>query len=504
MMRERVDWIIALGMTSFASTVLLARVPAFPLLGYDSYPEILTSRILSFSDFIGTFTEQTSEGFYPSAFLRPLLNLSLAADYALWGIEPWGYHLTTVILVGACGLALFWLSKCLLGPDARWGPLAALTVFLVAPVQLEIIPLISRRMDVLCGLFSALALATQIDRIRRPKPIVGITPAILTALAVGSKESGVALAPVILLLVVDFLPERRLLERLRFAIRVVLPHAIAIAGVFSLRYAAIGGLGGHETTDPTAILSRLPRWLGNIMVQILSFGPSGPNGFSIQELSLISAFMLSALVLLSFFLLRRQQAAASRDRESHRELTCFCIAGVWIVMLAGIYAVTGLLQPWYLFLPIMGLSLALGSAVQRCVRISRESSGGRRAIAIASLAMITIWAGLVARYSPLVIGFGHWNHGAAQVGPYLQALTVRIELNSDGRYIEVAPPPLVGPGSPSPIVTPFATWIAIYSLPAWAQLQFPDREIEFQMLSDHEPPPAPDANVLRIGVRSAK
>ena len=83
MTRSRAEWLAAIAVVTLAGAVFLARVPAFPLLGFDSYPEILTSRILDLDDFIGTFTEQTSEDFYPSAFYRPVLNLSLAADYAL-------------------------------------------------------------------------------------------------------------------------------------------------------------------------------------------------------------------------------------------------------------------------------------------------------------------------------------------------------------------------------------------------------------------------------------
>lgn len=46
-------------------------------------------------------------------------------------------------------------------------------IFLLAPAQLEIISLVSRRMDSICGLFSVLALATQTLRIRRPTPAAG-------------------------------------------------------------------------------------------------------------------------------------------------------------------------------------------------------------------------------------------------------------------------------------------------------------------------------------------
>ena len=102
-----------------------------------------------------------------------------------------------------------------------------------------------------------------------------------------------------------------------------------------------------------------------------------------------------------------------------------------IVMLAAIYAVTGLLHPWYLFLPMLGLALLLGAFVQRLVRIHAFGSGASRKLAVVGLAGVALWAVLAARYSPLMSGFGHWDLGAEKVGPYLlrprrQAVPTRI------------------------------------------------------------------------------
>ena len=55
-----------------------------------------------------------------------------------------------------------------------------------------------------------------------------------------------------------------------------------------------------------------------------------------------------------------------------------------------------------------------------------------------------------------------------------------------------------GAGDPSPITT----WINIYTLPAWAALRFPEREIEFRKLPLDEPVPKRDPETLLIGLRS--
>ncbi|MBW2417103.1 MAG: hypothetical protein JRH19_01075 [Deltaproteobacteria bacterium] len=501
---DRADWIGAVALVICACGIFFVKVPAYPLLGWDSYPEILTSRILDLADFVGTFTEQTSEGFHPSAFYRPLLNLSLAADYALWGLEPLGYHLTTVLLLGGCGLALFWLSRCLLGAGARYGPWATLLIFLLAPVQTEIIPLISRRMDILCGLFSVLALATQTLRIRRPTPVAGVVPALFTALSVGSKEAGVALVPLIFTLALFLLPEERFPRRSRFAARVALHHGVAVALVFAARFAAIGGLGGHPTTDPSEILTRLPLWLGLTVTQIASAWPVTANADSSDWLYAVSAISLLSLTGLSLFVLRQREVSRGIGPESLSELTTIAIAGIWIVLLAGIYAVTGLLRPWHLFLPMMGFALLVGAVVQRLIRIHEIGRGASRKATVAALAGIALWVALVARYSPLLIGFGHWDLGAQKVGPYLEELRLQIEQHPSGGYFEMPMPPQVAPGNPSPIKTDVATWVNAYSLPAWAELRFPGRSIEFRRLSRRAPAPRPEADVLLIGIRAAR
>ena len=111
---------------------------------------------------------------------------------------------------------------------------------------------------------------------------------------------------------------------------------------------------------------------------------------------------------------------------------------------------------------------------------------------------------MVSRYSPLLVGFGHWEIGAQAVGRYLKQLTVRIGRAQIGQYIEVPAPPQIANALPSPIPTPWATLIHVYSLPAWAELSFPERRIEFQENSGPGTSPDPKPGVLVIGVRKGE
>ncbi len=98
---------------------------------------------------------------------RPLINLSLALNYALGGAEVWGYHLFNVLVHAAAGLVLFGLvRRTLLQPPlaARWGPAALPLAFTVAalwtvhPLQTESVTCVMQRTESLMGFFYLLTL----------------------------------------------------------------------------------------------------------------------------------------------------------------------------------------------------------------------------------------------------------------------------------------------------------------------------------------------------------
>jgi len=82
---------------------------------------------------------------------RPLVTLTYFSDYAIFGLKPWGYHLTNLLLHLLTGIVIFFLSKRIL--PGRVGPLLAALIFIIHPVQTEAVNGISFREDLLCCLF---------------------------------------------------------------------------------------------------------------------------------------------------------------------------------------------------------------------------------------------------------------------------------------------------------------------------------------------------------------
>jgi tetratricopeptide (TPR) repeat protein len=93
---------------------------------------------------------------------RPIVNLSLAIDYALVGTEPGGYHVTNLLLHLAAGLTLFGLvRRTLRSPRLRdcFGGRAdtiaggAALIWMLHPLQTESVACVIQRTELLVGLF---------------------------------------------------------------------------------------------------------------------------------------------------------------------------------------------------------------------------------------------------------------------------------------------------------------------------------------------------------------
>ena len=87
---------------------------------------------------------------------RPLVTLTYFWDYAFWGINPWGYHLTDLLLHALSAAAVYLLALRLF--RRRLPAAAAALLFAVHPALTEAVAGISFREDPLCALFCFLSL----------------------------------------------------------------------------------------------------------------------------------------------------------------------------------------------------------------------------------------------------------------------------------------------------------------------------------------------------------
>src|SRR5712691_10127693 len=106
----------------------------------------------------------------------PVTWLTLGADFAVWGMNPFGYHLTNLLLHTANGVLCYLVSRRLLGlamPAASPGILTlgaavAALYFAVHPLRVESVAWITERRDLTSGLFFLLTILAYLKAHERP------------------------------------------------------------------------------------------------------------------------------------------------------------------------------------------------------------------------------------------------------------------------------------------------------------------------------------------------
>src|SRR3990172_3081575 len=146
---------------------------------------------------------------------HPLTMFSLALDYQLWGLNPFGYHLGNTVLHAAnTFLAALLAAKLIqvVRPDEkRFSFVAALAMgllFGIHPLHVESVAWISERKDVLCGFFFFLSVLFYISHAQKPSWKTYVLSFVFFILALLRKPMAVTLP--LALIIIDFYPFRRI------------------------------------------------------------------------------------------------------------------------------------------------------------------------------------------------------------------------------------------------------------------------------------------------------
>lgn len=147
---------------------------------------------------------------------QPLTWLSFAVDYSLWGLDPFGFHLTNVLVHCANAALFYFLSLRLIvlgfnepalerASQPRWAAALSALLFALHPLRVESVAWATERKDVLSGFFLLLCVLAYLDAVARRRSML---PSLaLYGLSLLSKVAGVTLP--LVLLVLDVYPLRR-------------------------------------------------------------------------------------------------------------------------------------------------------------------------------------------------------------------------------------------------------------------------------------------------------
>jgi Flp pilus assembly protein TadD len=338
----------------------------------------------------------------------PVTWLTLGADFAVWGMNPFGYHLTNLLLHTASAVLFYFVSRRLLGlamPAAspgllRLGAAAAALFFAVHPLRVESVAWITERRDLTSGLFFLLTILAYLKAHERP-PVVrmGFRLAALGAAVLALASKSIVMGLPLVLLILDVYPLGRLGPRVQDwwsarawpVWREKIPFALLAVGTGAAAYLVQRSTGYLTPADP---LSRIGMVAYNVWFHVwktvapLNLGPIYELPLRVNPLEL--PYLLSAAgglaITTAAWLLRRRWPAG------------LAIWAFYLVMLAPVSGVvhTGnhLGADRNTYVPCAAFALLVGALAIGVVQAGRRRLLRRPVVAMA-LGVMGIWiAGL--------------------------------------------------------------------------------------------------------------
>ncbi len=335
----------------------------------------------------------------------PVTWLTFGLDHALWGMDPFGYHLTNVLLHTA-NAALFYLVALRLlrlgAPAARAGAIrvgaiVAALFFALHPLRVESVAWVTERRDVLSALFYLLTVLAYLRACAaQGPPRRRWLLASLGAYALGLLSKSLIMSLPFVLLALDVYPLQRargswrrvLLEKLPYLLMAIAAAVISVVVVVTKL-----GLTSSSTYPPPAraamALYSLAFYLGKTLVPVL-LSPMYELPARVEPTSLrFLAPALFAIVLTVGLVLARRSWPAV--------LAAWLVYGVTLAPVSGIvHNGPQLVADRYSYLACLGIAVLLGAGVAGAVEsptISRLARAGVVLVGfvwIAGLALLTL------------------------------------------------------------------------------------------------------------------
>ena len=187
-------------------------------------------------------------GAFPGDLYRPLTFLSYVLDYSFYGEEPWGYHLTNLMLYLVVVCLAYRLLAQVFEPILAF---MAAALFAVHPIHVEVIANVSGRAELLAalGVLLALLCVLSLGRVQRVERFLYAVALFLSAcFGIFSKESAVCL--LLLTPIVLVFTRKSSIKHALCSVEFVLVLAAAVF-YLSARVFAIGSL---TSTVPVAFV----------------------------------------------------------------------------------------------------------------------------------------------------------------------------------------------------------------------------------------------------------
>lgn len=436
---------------SVVLAAILAYLNALPnKFVYDDLVQVLENPwIRSFGHLRDIFATG-SWGYYnnmKSNYYRPMMHLIYAADFRLFGLDPFWFHLTNVLLhAGVCVLVYLLIFKIFEQqfPDAEKRGLAAFVgavVFAVHPIHTEAVAWVGGVPDLSLSFFFFLSLLLYIVSVKGPAfrkaPYMVSLVSFLVALF--SKEPAVMLP--FILVAYDYAFRR---SGLKENYRRYAPYFLAIAAYLLIRTYALGAFAPNPSHGSLSLFQAafnvFPLFCWYVLKLLLPFDLNVFHEFtpaySPAGLSIITSFLFAVLFIFACY------AAFKRNRAVFFGLLLFAVPLIPALYIPGLGE--NAFAERYLYLPSAGLSFLLAFFVLK----SKKSKPVLSAVAVSLIAVIflpstqarcevwkndyTLWADTVGKAPEAAtphLGLGNALLSQGRVGESIEQFQTAIKLN---------------------------------------------------------------------------
>ena len=341
----------------------------------------------------------------------PLTWMTLGLDYLLWGMNPFGYHLTNLLLHATNAVvfyfvALWILTLALPSPSERGHALAgsasfAALLFALHPLRVESVAWVTERRDVLSGLLYLLTILVYLracEREGRGRWWYWLS-VVLFACALLSKSMAVSL-PVVLL-ILDVYPLRRVgraigwwSEPARRVYAEKIPFVLLVAAACPIAFKALFALDNMASLVHLSVLGRLALsayslgfYLWKMLVPVnLSPLYALPPTLNPRAMLFVPSYGLVLAITALALTLRRRVPG---------------LPAVWGAYVVVLLPVLGIFQNGpqiaadrYTYLAGLGWAILAGAGLLSCWRASRRSQTGTPTTSLLAGIAICIVVGL--------------------------------------------------------------------------------------------------------------
>lgn len=336
----------------------------------------------------------------------PFTWLSFALDHALGRMDPWGYHLASLLLHAANAVLVYLIARRLLAValstavDTRAGAAVAALLFALHPQRVESVAWISDRATLLCAAFYLLAVLAYLRAAGAPdgRRRMGWGAASLVAFAAALLSKGMAMSLPITLLILDVYPLRRWRAgRLRVVVEKLPYCALAVAGAVVAAWARGQGseFTGYAGYGIAARLGMIAYSLCFYPLKLVWPADLSPLYEVPSQVSLLAPRfltpILALLVITSVLLALRHRAPGALAAWAHSAAVVAPVSGV-------VHSGLQMVADRYSYLAQLGFVVLAGYGLVRLLELHREGrvrravammAGGGIVLAIGALAVLT-------------------------------------------------------------------------------------------------------------------